>query len=89
MTDVFASPSQYCSRSLLETSALLPTLTNVDNPRCRSVASSRIAMPSAPLCDNSDTVPLGGMIGENDALRRTSAVALSSPMQLGPTMRMP
>ncbi len=64
-------------------------LTKVDNPTCRSAASWRIARPSAPLCDDRPTCPLGGKIGENDAFSRTAGVALSNPMQFGPTMRMP
>ena len=74
---------------MLETSALLPTLTNVERPMWRSAARPRIAMPSAPLCDESATCPPGGKTGENDAFSRTSGLMLSSPMQLGPTIRMP
>jgi hypothetical protein len=88
MTLVVGSPSQYCSRSLPETSALFPTLTNVERPTCRSAASFRMARPSAPLCDSSETVPAGGNTGENEAFSR-GAPAFSSPMQLGPTMRIP
>ncbi|SKY05943.1 Uncharacterised protein [Mycobacteroides abscessus subsp. abscessus] len=47
-TSVAASESQYCSRSLPETSARLPAETKVDNPIWRCAAVSRIAMPSAP-----------------------------------------
>ena len=36
----------------------------------------------------SDGTP-GGTIGENDALRLMSGFAFSTPMQLGPTIRMP
>ena len=46
-------------------------------------------MPSAPLCDSKPRCPVGGKIGENDALSRTAGSAFSRPMQLGPTIRMP
>ena len=46
-------------------------------------------MPSAPLCDDSARPPGGGKIGENDPFIGASASALSTPMQFGPTMRMP
>src|SRR6476646_12174236 len=79
ITDVRVSDSQYCKRSLLDTSALLPTLTNVESPTHRSFARSRIAIPSAPLCEERPTCPAGGMIGEKDALRLISGAALISP----------
>ena len=89
MTRVCGSSSQYSRRSLPDTSALLPTLTNVESPIWRWAARPRIAMPRAPLCDESATCPPGGKTGENDAFSRTSALMLSSPMQLGPTIRIP
>ncbi len=89
MTRVSGSSSQYSSRSLPDTSALLPTLTKPERPICRSAASRRMAMPSAPLCDDSATWPAGGNTGENDAFNRTPGVMFSRPMQLGPTMRIP
>ena len=64
-------------------------LTKVESPTRRSEASSRIARPSAPLCDDSATPPLGGNTGENDAFNLSAGVALRIPMQLGPTIRMP
>ena len=66
-----------------------PTLTKVDRPSVAPAASDRIAMPSAPLCDSRPMLPAGGKTGENDAFRRTAGVVFSSPMQLGPTIRMP
>ena len=48
-----------------------------------------MASPSAPLWDEKPTLPGGGMTGENEALRLTSGEALSRPMQLGPTIRIP
>src|SRR5205809_675284 len=65
MTAVSGSASQYSSRSLLDTSALLPTLTKDERPTRRSIASCRIAMPSAPLCDEKATRPAVGTMGEN------------------------
>jgi hypothetical protein len=66
---------------------LLPTLTNVDKPICRSRASERIANPSAPLCDDNAMRPGGGTIGENDAF--SFSVVFSTPMQFGPIIRIP
>ncbi len=52
-----------------------------------SAARSSIASPSAPLCESIETPPAGGQLGAKVAL---SDVAVSrTPMQLGPTMRMP
>src|SRR5205807_2516742 len=89
ITPVRGSASQYCRRSLPETSALLPTLTNVERPTARSRARFRIAIPSAPLCDEKATRPAGGTIGENDAFKLNAGLAFSRPMQLGPTIRRP
>ncbi len=89
MTSVRGSSLQYCTRSLPETSALLPTETNVEMPRFRRRASSRSARPRAPLCEDRPTRPSGGWTGENVALRRTRGSVLMRPMQLGPTMRIP
>src|SRR6185436_21040867 len=86
MTRVASSSSQYSSRSLLDTSALLPTLTNVERPTPRVDASARIASPRAPLWDDSPTWPGGGKIGENDAFNGSAGFAFSNPMQLGPTI---
>jgi hypothetical protein len=49
ITSVAGSPSQYRSRSLALTSALLPTDTKVEMPMSRRRAWSRMAMPRAPL----------------------------------------
>jgi len=89
MTPVCLSVSQYWSRSLPDTSALLPTLMKVENPNWRSAASARTARPSAPLCEDIARLPEAGKTGEKDAFRRTSGSAFSNPMQLGPIIRMP
>src|SRR5579862_6462510 len=83
IVDVEASCSQYWSKSLPETSALLPTLTKLDRPSPRAAASDRIARPSAPLCDENATRPDGGIVGENDAFKLMAV--FSTPIQLGPT----
>jgi hypothetical protein len=46
-------------------------------------------MPRAPLCDSIATLPAGGQVGAKVASSRTAGSVLSTPMQLGPTMRMP
>ena len=89
ITRVRGSDSQYSSRSLLETSALFPTLTNDESPIWRSAARRRMAMPSAPLCDDNAIVPAGGQSGENDAFIRTAGSVLRSPIQFGPIIRIP
>ncbi len=56
-------------------------------PRLR--ARSSIARPTAPLWLAIDTLPAGGVAGLNVALRWTSSPSESTPMQFGPTSRMP
>jgi len=86
---VSSSSSQYWMRSFPDTSALLPTLTKLESPRPRSRAYSRMASPSAPLCEDMATRPWGGKTGEKLAFIRTSGAVLIRPRQLGPTMRIP
>jgi hypothetical protein len=86
---VFGSCSQYSSRSLPETSALLPSETNIDKPRPRSRINARIASPRAPDCDENAIGPDSGSVAENEAWSRTDGSMLMMPMQLGPTSRMP
>ncbi len=81
--------SQYSSRSLPETSVLLPIETNMETPRPQPAASARIASPSAPDWEISPTLPRAGTAAAKVALSRTSGSVLITPMQLGPTMRMP
>src|ERR1700674_4894897 len=47
------------------------------------------ASPRAPLCDMKPTRPRGGVAGPNVAFIETSGAMLITPMQLGPTSRMP
>ena len=81
------SSSQYCMRSLPDTSARLPAETNVDRPRPRSAAHFRIAIPSAPDWEKNPTGPRPGSIGASVALSRISGSLLAMPRQLGPTTR--
>jgi len=74
---------------LPETSALFPTDTKVEMPIPRPRAWSRMASPSAPLWDSMPTLPAGGSVGANVPLSDTMGSVLITPMQLGPTMRMP
>jgi hypothetical protein len=48
-----------------------------------------MARPSAPDCDEKATFPCGGQVVAKVALSATAGSALTSPRQLGPTMRMP
>src|SRR6266542_2961055 len=48
-----------------------------------------MARPRAPLWLDMATLPLGGKTEENVACMRTFASVLITPMQFGPTMRMP
>ena len=74
---------------MLDTSALLPTDTNVEIPRFSSCTSSRIARPRAPLCVEKATRPSIGVVGENVAFSAIAGSVLMIPMQLGPIMRIP
>ena len=60
ITSVSGSSSQYCSRSLPEMSALLPTETNEESPSPSAPVSSMIASPSAPLWERNPTRPGSG-----------------------------
>ena len=77
------SSSQYCNRSLPETSALLPTLTKDERPRPSSLAYSMIARPNAPLCEDMATRPGSGATGPKVALSRTSGSRLRMPEAVG------
>src|SRR5699024_3604513 len=78
-TSVLGSDSQYCSRSLPEMSALLPTDTKLDSPRFRRDAAARIARPSAPDWLEKATRPPGGNTLEKVAFIRTSPAPFSTP----------
>ena len=73
------------SRSLLDTSALLPTLTNADRPTLplgwRAPESPGRARRSAT---RTRLRPAGGTIGENEALSWTPGAVLSSAHAVGP-----
>src|SRR5688500_7665576 len=70
-------------------SALLPTDTKVAIPRPSELATSMIASPSAPLCDETPTRPRGGTPGAKVASSNTAAFVLAMPMQFGPINLMP
>src|SRR5262249_24108158 len=89
ITSVIGSSSQYCKRSLVETSALFPTLTKDDMPMWKRRAPARVARPRAPLCDDIATRPVGGNSAVNVALSRTFGSVLIKPKQFGPIMRIP
>jgi hypothetical protein len=89
ITSVAGSSSQNWRRSLPETSALFPTLTNVENPSPYRPAAASAASPTAPLWDDIATRPAGGNTGENEAFNLTAGSALSNPRQFGPTIRIP
>ena len=84
---MLSSSSQYSSRSLDDTSALLPIDTNADMPRPRWEASSITARPTAPLCDEMATFPGSNWRRENVAF--IFVAAAKTPRQFGPTMRAP
>jgi len=89
ITRVRSSRSQASSRSLLLTSARLPTETNCEIPNPHLAAAETTAMPSAPDWEIRPSRP--GRIGmpAKVALRRTAGSVLTSPRQLGPRIRMP
>ncbi len=87
MTSVAGSSSQYCSRSLLDTSALFPILTKVERPIFRLFTYSRIACPRAPLWEPRAIFPGGGKTGEKVPFIFTFASVLMTPRQLGPIRR--
>ena len=89
ITRVPGSSSQYSSRSLAETSAVLPTETNCESPRPSPAAMLSTATPSAPDWLTKPIAPGSGGVGEKVASSRTSAAVLKTPMQFGPTSRPP
>ena len=82
--------SQYWSRSLPLTSALLPADTNeLDAPSPRPPASPKHGHPGTQL-DQNPTRPVGaGRSRAKVAFSRTEGWALTTPMPLGPTSRIP
>ena len=89
MTSVSGSCSQYWSRSLLLTSALLPSDTNVDTPRSRARARASSSIPMPPDCDAKPTRPRTGATGVNVAFMLTVGFVFTTPKQFGPTTRIP
>ena len=86
---VAASASQYCSRSLADTSARFPAETKLLSPSPRRATVSRTVTPSAPDWQNSPTRPRPGTSGDRLALRLTRGSVLMIPRQFGPTTRIP
>ncbi len=86
---VAGSVSQYCSRSLPETSARLPAETKLDTPSPRRAASPSTATPSAPDWQKKPARPGSGATGASEAFSATAGSVLISPRQFGPTTRMP
>ena len=70
-------------------SALLPTDTKLEMPMPRRALSSIREMPSAPDWVMNATLPGIGSTGAKVAFIRTDGSVLATPMQFGPTMRMP
>src|SRR5258706_15555942 len=89
MTSVASSDSQYCNRSLPETSALLPTLTNDETPRPSCPACAIRAKPNAPDCELIAMLPAVGSTGAKVPSIRISEAVLTRPIQFGPTRRIP
>src|SRR3954470_4095985 len=88
-TSVDSSSSQYCRRSLPDTSARLPALTNVDSPRPRFLTFSRIAEPRAPDWQKNPARPRGGINAAKEALIETDGSVLMMPSAFGPISRTP
>ena len=90
MTRVAGSPSQYSQQIVARHVGLVA---DADERRQPELTLGRELenreAERAALRRQRRRARLGGKIGENDALSRTAALALSRPMQLGPTMRMP
>src|SRR5262249_46355714 len=63
--------------------------TNDDSPTPRRLAASMIAIPRPPLCDMNPTPPGTAVGGANVAFSRTRGEVLSTPRELGPTIRIP
>src|SRR5665811_2609603 len=89
MTALDGSSSQYCRKSLPERSALLPIEMKLERPSPSRLACSMMARPRAPLWEKKPTLPRVGAVGEKVAFMRTEGSRLITPMQFGPTNRMP
>ena len=91
MSTIFVAGSscQYRSRSLPETSALLPRLANMRMPRPRSSAWSRIVTPIAPDWERNAMPPGLGKVRAKVASMRTPGSVFRRPMQFGPRSLIP
>jgi hypothetical protein len=89
ITSVWRSPSQYWMKSLPDRSALFPTETKDESPEPSACARAITANPRPPLWDRKPMRPGIGRSGAKVASRLTSAAVLITPMQFGPTSRMP
>ena len=88
-TSVESSSSQYCRRSLPDTSARFPAEMKLDRPRPRFCTFSRIAEPRAPDWQKKPARPRGGRTRESEALIDTAGSVLMTPRQFGPINRSP
>ena len=87
ITAVESSSANSNRRSFSVTSALLPRLTNFENPTSFASAQSSVAVQIAPDCDISAILPLCAMDAAKDAFRFD--VVSIRPRQFGPSIRMP
>ncbi len=83
------SSSQYCSRSLPETSARLPTEAKEETPSPRRCAASSSATPIAPDWQKIPNRPAIGSAGASEALSGCSGAVLTRPNAFGPITRIP
>ncbi len=83
------SSSQYCSRSLPETSERLPTEAKDETPRPRRWAASSSATPMAPDWQKIPNPPRSGGTGASEAFSGCSGSVLIRPNAFGPITRMP
>jgi hypothetical protein len=86
---VASSSSQYCNRSLADTSARLPAETKVETPRPRSRAVFSSDTPSAPDWAKNPIRPRRTSDGIKDALSWTCGSVFMIPSALGPMIRNP
>ena len=86
---VRSSCSQHSSRSLVDTSARLPSEANIETPSCRAAARPSSPIPTAPDGEPIASAPARTRAPVNVAFRLTSAAVFSTPKELGPTSRKP
>ncbi len=83
------SSSHHSSRSLVETSARLPSVTKPATPRPRPIAWPSSAMPRAPDCEEIASRPGRGRSVPSVAFSATAGSVDRTPSELGPIRRMP